>query len=59
VISAVGFIVFMFRESARLSIRHSWIYVLALCTVGLSFASPPFLYVRAALLDSGFDRGQI
>jgi hypothetical protein len=46
VISCVVFLVFMFRESARLSISQAWVYVLALCTVGLSFALPLFLYVR-------------
>jgi hypothetical protein len=50
-IACVIFIGFMFRESARLSIGRQWIYLVALCTVGLSFALPLFLYAREARLE--------
>lgn len=45
-LSSVVFVVFLCRESRRNSMRHQWVYLLALVTVGLSFALPLFLYIR-------------
>ena len=47
-ISSVVFAIFMWRESARLSMKREWLYLVALCLVGLSFALPIFLYARAS-----------
>jgi len=45
-ISSVVFVGFLLRESRRYSIAHWWAYLVALATVGLSFALPLFLYAR-------------
>jgi hypothetical protein len=45
-ISSVVFIRFLRQESVRYAIANSWLYVVALLTVGLSFALPLFLFVR-------------
>jgi uncharacterized protein DUF2834 len=54
-VSAVVLIVFMRRESARLSIRHRWIPVLAVLTVGVSLGLPLFLYLRELKLEERKD----
>ena len=46
IISCVVFVGFLLRESRRHSIAHWWAYLVALATVGLSFALPLFLYAR-------------
>jgi hypothetical protein len=51
-LSAVVFVRYLRQEAARCSIRHSWIFVVALLTVGLSFALPLFLYVRESALEA-------
>jgi len=45
-VSSVVFVIYVRRESRRYSIKHWWLYLIALCAVGLSFALPLFLYVR-------------
>src|ERR1700694_3069623 len=45
-VSSVGFVIYVPGESRRCSINHWWLYLIALCAVGLSFALPLFLYVR-------------
>ena len=45
-LSSVVFVCYLGQETARYSIKRQWIYLLALFTVGLSFALPLFLYVR-------------
>jgi Terpene cyclase DEP1 len=45
-VSCVVFVRFLRQESNRYAIDHSWFYVVALLTVGLSFALPLFLYAR-------------
>ena len=45
-ISSVVFVIYLRHEARRYSIKHSWLYLIALLTVGLSFALPLFLYVR-------------
>lgn len=51
-LSCVVFVRFLGQETARHSMGHSWIYIVALCTVGLSFALPLFLYARESRLDT-------
>ena len=46
IVSSVVFVIYVRRESRRYSIKHWWLYLIALCAVGLSFALPLFLYVR-------------
>jgi hypothetical protein len=50
-VSAVVLIVFMRLEGARLSIRHRWIPMLAVLTVGVSLGLPLFLYLRELKLE--------
>ena len=52
ILSAYVFVVFMEREGSRLSMKHRWVYLLALLTVGLSFALPLFLLVRDGRMES-------
>ena len=51
-ISAVVFVFYVGHEAARYSMKHQWIYLIALCTVGLSFALPLFLYARESHLET-------
>jgi hypothetical protein len=51
VISSVAFVRFMEQEAARLAIGKTWVYLVALTAVGLSFALPLFLYVRESHLE--------
>ena len=50
-VSAVVFIVFTRVESSRLNIRHRWVPVLAVLTVGVSLGMPLFLYMRELRLE--------
>ena len=47
VISAIVLFVFVFVEGRRLGMKSLWIYVLATVLVGVSFALPLFLFMRA------------
>jgi hypothetical protein len=51
-ISCVVFVRFLRQEARRRSIAHWWLYLVALLTVGLSFALPLFLYVRESHLEA-------
>jgi uncharacterized protein DUF2834 len=51
IISCLVFLVYLRQETKRNSMRYSWIYVIALLTVGLSFALPLFLYARETHLE--------
>lgn len=51
VISAVALMVFTRIESARLGIRHRWLVLVAVLTVGVSLGLPLFLYLRALALE--------
>ena len=51
-ISSLVFLPFLKQEADRHSVKHSWVYVLALFTVGLSFALPLFLWARESRLQS-------
>jgi len=52
IISCLVFLIYLRQEAKRLSMRYSWVYVIALLTVGLSFALPLFLYVRENHINS-------
>ena len=49
--SSFVFIVYLGQEGARRSMKHKWIYLVALLTVGLSFALPLFLFVRETHIE--------
>jgi hypothetical protein len=51
-VSSVVFIGYLRVEATRCSIDRWWLYLIALLTVGLSFALPLFLYVRERRLES-------
>jgi hypothetical protein len=51
VVSCVVFVRYLRQEAARCSIRYSWVYIVALLTVGLSFALPLFLYAREVKME--------
>lgn len=51
-LSSITFIFYLGQEAARRSMRHEWVYLVALLTVGLSFALPLFLFVREAHLET-------
>lgn len=51
-LSCVVFVRYLRQEAARYGIGHWWLYLVALLTVGLSFALPLFLYVRESRLES-------
>ena len=50
-VSCVVFVRYLRQEAARYSIRYSWFYIVALLTVGLSFALPLFLYAREVKME--------
>jgi hypothetical protein len=52
ILSSITFIVYLGQEGTRRSMRHKWVYVIALLTIGLSFALPLFLFVREAHIES-------
>lgn len=51
-VSSVVFLRYLRQEATRYSIGYAWLYVVALLTVGLSFALPLFLYVRESHLEA-------
>ena len=51
-VSSVVFLRYLAREATRYSIGYRWVYVVALLTVGLSFALPLFLFVRESHLEA-------
>lgn len=52
ILSSLVFVRFLRQEAARYSIARWWLYLVALLTVGLSFALPLFLYVRESRLEA-------
>lgn len=50
--SAVALVVFMRVERSRVPIRHSWLPLLGLVTVGVSLALPLYLYLRELALEN-------
>ena len=51
-VSSVVFVRYLGQEATRYSIGYRWVYVVALLTVGLSFALPLFLCVRESHLEA-------
>ena len=51
IVSALALMVFAGRESNRLGIRHRWVVLLTVLTVGVSLALPLFLYMRESRLE--------
>jgi hypothetical protein len=51
-LSCVVFVIYFRREAARVGIERRWPYVVALVTVGLSFAFPLFLFARESRLEA-------
>jgi Protein of unknown function DUF2834 len=52
IVSALVLFVFIVTEGRRLSMRTSWIPVLATLAVGVSLGLPLFLYLRQLKLDA-------
>lgn len=52
VVSAVALLVFTRVESARVNIRHRWLVLVALLTVGVSLGLPLFLYLRERQMEA-------
>lgn len=53
-ISSVVFMRYLHQEAGRNHIKHWWLYLIALLTVGLSFALPLFLYARESRLEADY-----
>ena len=51
IVSAVALIAFTRIEGGRLGIRHRWLVVVAVLTVGVSLGLPLFLYLREGELE--------
>ncbi len=49
--SAVVLIFFVRREGKRLGVRHLWLPIVAVLTVGVSLGLPFFLYLRERALE--------
>jgi hypothetical protein len=55
-LSGIVFVLYFRQETRRHSIKHAWVCLVALFTVGLSCALPLFLYLREPyLLDEHAD----
>lgn len=50
-VSAVVLVRFVRVEGHRLHMRRLWLPIVGLCTVGVSFALPLFLYLRESALE--------
>lgn len=51
-VSAVVLISFIQREGKRLGVRHLWLPILSVLTVGVSLGFPLFLYLRERAMES-------
>jgi Terpene cyclase DEP1 len=51
-VSAVVLIFFIRREGQRLGVRHLWLPIAGVLTVGVSLGLPLFLYLRERALES-------
>lgn len=54
-VSSLVLLYFMRTESVKLTIGKSWLFVLALLTVGVSLALPLFLYLRELRIEQSRD----
>ena len=52
-VSAVALIAFTRLEGRRVGIRHRWLVIVAVLTVGVSLGLPLFLYLREQQLEAG------
>lgn len=52
-VSAVVLVAFTRVEGRRVGIRHRWLVILAVLTVGVSLGLPLFLYLREQRLELG------
>jgi hypothetical protein len=50
-ISGLVFLLFWQRETSRHAMKHRWVYLIALCTVGLSLALPLLLWAREGYVE--------
>jgi hypothetical protein len=53
IVSAVVLVAVTRIESRRVGIRHRWLVIVAVLTVGVSLGLPLFLYLREQQLESG------
>lgn len=51
-VSAVVLIFFVRREGQRLGVRHLWVPIVGILTVGVSLGFPLFLYLREGALET-------
>jgi Terpene cyclase DEP1 len=51
-LSCVVFVRYFGQEASRYAMKHQWVYLIALLTVGLSFALPLFLFARESHLET-------
>jgi hypothetical protein len=50
-LSCAVFVIYLPQETARYHMRHRWLYLVALVTVGLSLSWPLFLYIRDCAIE--------
>jgi hypothetical protein len=55
-VSAVVLIFFIRREGQRLGVRHVWLPIAGILTVGVSLGLPLFLYLRERVIEAGENR---
>ncbi|HET8925634.1 MAG TPA: DUF2834 domain-containing protein [Candidatus Acidoferrum sp.] len=54
-VSAVALIYFVRREGKKLGVRHVWLPIAGVLTVGVSLGLPLFLYLRELAMESARD----
>jgi hypothetical protein len=52
-VSAVVLIFFIRREGQKLGVRHVWLTIAGILTIGVSLGLPLFLYLRERALEPG------
>jgi hypothetical protein len=52
-VSAVVLIFFIRREGQKLGVRHVWLPIAGILTIGVSLGLPLFLYLRERALEPG------
>ena len=55
-VSAVVLVFFIRREGKRLDVRHVWLPIVGVLTVGVSLGLPLFLYLRERAMEAGENR---
>jgi hypothetical protein len=51
-ITAVVFLIFLYREARRLEMKRWWVYIVATFLIGPSFALPLYLYCRESRIEA-------